>query len=465
MPLADRRPIAAAEARICELQQQLATREREFATVERQCKYWSSQSLKLKRSNMLLSAALSAKSNTVKKISSHSMWVKETGTLEQMLCRWNVDDLPELIARVLYRIRGSDEKRLIAAFAKLLEKPKKGSYLDEFAQILYEVRDKVTAEHFKQTFTARKAETLRVACRWSWNKVRWVRDTWKWKWDAVNEEGEPVKERIMIAPNSKVPMPEPFPIKEMRVHQEETVAGLNSAHDDGRGAEVTDVDALLLELVRRVEEQKLAGGFATSGDEDDPHWIILTGDGAGLTDDESGVRVCMIPGTTERLNQSTHLVHNAALWRAASQAEAWGTVKLRMALTRPALMRIWQEGQPRNAAGELSGVFVRFALSADKPFMCHVLGRRNFSHDFFSPHCSCQSSKRHLYKFDHDQLTHYQGITLEERCNLGLVTVNEAIYGDDSTDNWTITSKGQVGACAPTPHTRHTHTGATDARS
>ena len=450
MPLADRDPLRAAEARVCELERQLDAAKRECVVVERDRRYWASQTLRLKRSNMLLSAAFSAKSGAVAPIKSHAMWQKEAAILELMLQRWAIGDRVELIARVLYRAHGADGKRLFHAFPALFQRPeaKPGTYLYEFSQALYEARDIQTAAHFRAVFTPEKAEAMRVCTRWSWNKVRWVRDTWKWNWAAVDGDGEPIKERVMIAPGSKVPMPEPFPIKEMQRVKHETVHSENISHSDGRGAECRDLDALLLRLVEQVQQMKLAGGFSTMGTEEDPHWIVLTGDGAGLTDDDSGVRIVALPGTTELLNQSTNLVHNLCMWRASSLAEHWDTVLLRMAHVRPALMRIWQSGQLKGADGSGSGVHVRFALSGDKPFMCHVLGRRNFSHDYFSPHCKCCSTLKQLYEYGYDKINHYTGITFEERCSLALITVTEAMGLDDDTE-WTITSAGKVRSTAP----------------
>eukprot|EP00966_Prymnesium_polylepis_P093952 2175003-Prymnesium_polylepis.1 len=52
MPLADRNPLAAAEVRINELQAELAAARRESTEAKRQQRYWASQALKLKRSNM-----------------------------------------------------------------------------------------------------------------------------------------------------------------------------------------------------------------------------------------------------------------------------------------------------------------------------------------------------------------------------------------------------------------------------
>ena len=38
-------------------------------------------------------------------------------------------------------------------------------------------------------------------------------------------------------------------------------------------------------------------GMATDGTKDDPHLMLLTGDGAGLTADDSGVRIAVVAGS------------------------------------------------------------------------------------------------------------------------------------------------------------------------
>ena len=66
------------------------------------------------------------------------------------------------------------------------------------------------------------------------------------------------------------------------------------------------------------------------------------------------------------------------------------------------MCRLWNGG----AAGELllpdgvgSGFFVKLLLTADKPALCHVLGRRSFAHDYFSPNCKCSENAGQLYDF------------------------------------------------------------------
>ena len=48
-----------------------------------------------------------------------------------------------------------------------------------------------------------------------------------------------------------------------------------------------------------------------------------------------------------------------------------------------------------------------------------------------------------MYNFTFDKMNHYQGIKYEERCNLALVTLKEAMGLDDDSD-WVIFSMGKV---------------------
>jgi hypothetical protein len=98
---------------------------------------------KLKRSNMLLAAAYSAKQNAVAKISSHSMWVKETAVLEKMMERWAIEDRTELALRCLYKAHGEQGRRLIhsvPAVLARLSKPK--NWAAEVRRTWNEARDR-----------------------------------------------------------------------------------------------------------------------------------------------------------------------------------------------------------------------------------------------------------------------------------------------------------------------------------
>ena len=97
--------------------------------------------------------------------------------MEKRMERWAVENRMELCMRYLYRARDAAGERLFvfhALPALLAEHRRSSSFLQEMRQLLFEARDKQTAEHFRLIFTPQKAEAMRVCCRWSWNKVRWV---------------------------------------------------------------------------------------------------------------------------------------------------------------------------------------------------------------------------------------------------------------------------------------------------
>ena len=347
---------------------------------ETDSKYYASkmnQALKLNR-NMQLSAAQEQRAGAVSKIDSDSMYKKESGTLALMLERWHADDRPELCYRALYRSYNEDGVRLHNGLTDL-----EGSFLDEVRRQHYHERDQQIADHIQEgAFNPAVMNTLRVALGWSWNAVRWWRDTVKWDWSATDPDGKPSKARRMMAPDSRVPLPEPMCIKLMRQLQDEELKGKNVDHADGRGAEVTDVDATVLRALTSCDKSKMQG-MATQGTLADPHWITVTLDGAGLTHDDSGVRLALICASVERMNQSTHAVHTISFWRASEHAEHWSTILARTKHVRPALCRLFKDGELLNADGSGSGVYVKLLVTADKPALCHMLGRRSFGHNFF----------------------------------------------------------------------------------
>ena len=92
---------------------------------------------------------------------------------------------------------------------------------------------------------------------------------------------------------------------------------------------------------------------------------------------------CSLRSFVERMNQSTHAVHTISFWRASEHAEHWSTILARTKHVRPALCRLLKDGELLNADGSGSGVYVKLLVTADKPALCHMLGRRSFGHNFF----------------------------------------------------------------------------------
>jgi hypothetical protein len=84
-------------------------------------------------------------------------------------------------------------------------------------------------------------------------------------------------------------------LKKLMADELKTDAGesVHVAHDDGRGAEVRDVEYLILrQLAEAQGPGAMCGGMVPGGGTaEQPHVWVLTKDGAGLTRAESGVRL------------------------------------------------------------------------------------------------------------------------------------------------------------------------------
>jgi hypothetical protein len=433
------------ELRISELLLLVASLKTDLGRATSDATYYASEMNRHKNRNMQLAAAQQQRSGAVSKIESESMYKKEAGTCALYLERWHPDDRAEVCYRALYKSRGQEGERLTDHLSDL-----EGGFLDEVRRQHYHQRDEQIADHMRSVFSPALADVLRLSSEISWNVLRWWRDAWKFDWSATDKEGNKCKRRQMMAPDSNVPMPEPICIKLMRELEDAATTGSaqNVQHDDGRCAEVTSVDATALRALRSSEGSTMQG-MATAGTLADPHWLTVTLDGAGLTHDDSGVRLALICASVERMNQSTHAVHTISFWRANEHAEHWSVVMARTKTVRPQLCRLFRDSLTRGA-GELlnedgsgSGVFVKLLFTADKPALCHVMGRRSFGHDFFSPFCRCSEKAGDLFNYTYDALTHYAGISFEDRCNLALVPLWEAL-GEPEPANWTITRKDKV---------------------
>ena len=433
------------ESQVTQLLFTVAALQKDVTRLDTDAKYARGQADKYRNKNMLLTAAQEERAGAVSKIESESMWKKESATCSLYLERWQPEDRAEICYRALYRTRGEDGERLTDHLSDL-----EGGFLDEVRRQHYHERDEQISDHMSSVFSAATASTLRLASGISWNVIRWWRDAWKWDWSAVDKSGQPTKRRQMMAPNSNVPMPEPMCIKLMRELEDASRSGsaANTDHADGRCAEVTDVDATVLRALRSCDVSTMHG-MATAGSLEDPHWVTITLDGAGLTHDDSGVRLALICASVEQMNQSSHAVHTISFWRANEHAEHWSTILARTKTVRPQLCRLFRDslergaGELRGADGNGSGVFVKLLFTADKPALCHALGRRSFAHDYFSPFCTCSEKNGDLYNYAYDPLTHFDGLSFEERCNLALVPLWEAL-GEPEPAQWTITRKDKV---------------------
>ena len=404
-----------------------------YTRLEQDNTYLRSELSKVTERKKVLSAALSEKTGAVSYMTPESsMWSKEVDALVLMLGRWDVENAVEITARALYRMRDGEGDRLGLQLAELT-----GGLYDKMLARIRHDHEIVIADHLReQVFKPVKGLIYRLNTITSVNHIRWLDSIFKWDWSGLDAEGNPTKVRQTLSPGSKVPVPMPFDLKLMAELQDTTLAGEagNVAHADGKGADVRDVHHTLRNVQARVDGST-QGGWATQGTQEDPDTIVLTGDGGGITADDSLVRVVVFAGSVKKMNQSTHGIHNLTAYRRSHHAEAWHTLQGALAGTRPALCQLYRERRVRSASGVPSGRFVRLILSADKPFLCHVLGRRDHTFEYFSPYCPCTRTNLYNYSFDDK---HYDEFTFEHRCSLGLVPLWEALC-EPEPDAWTVT--------------------------
>ena len=217
----------------------------------------------------------------------------------------------------------------------------------------------------------------------------------------------------------------------------------NDQQADGKGAQVRNLDSVLIAVYKQVFKDASSGGRATAGTEDDRHSVCMTGDGCGATADESACGLRAFAGSVNKSNQSVNGIRNLAAWRGTS-VEDWDTVLLRISSFRKRLCEIWRDGRLKLPNGDYlthpetdDPVYFRFVLTRDKPFMCHVLGRQNMNADSFSFQCDCLDPRNELHKLDSDPMTHYTNISFQKRCGRALVALWGALEEPEPED-WEI---------------------------
>ena len=252
------------------------------------------------------------------------------------------------------------------------------------------------------------------------------------KW-VHTEDGK--KERQKLREGSKQNAPTIFGLAGINAAdaRAEEESGLKlKDHGDRAGADICGKEnALDHAMLQSIDRTSRSGGMATKGSKEDPHVMCMTGDGAGLTDAKSGVRVGHFPGTTNFLNQSSLDVTTWLFYKESSKAEDYTVLAGRLVNVLPDVRRIYETGELLTADGEPSGIFVKLVLVGDKPFIRHVCGMLSHNANAFgAPFCNCSDvtceecddgdtppdATGSLYNLGMCTHTHYGNISYEELC-------------------------------------------------
>ena len=256
----------------------------------------------------------------------------------------------------------------------------------------------------------------------------WTNSVLKYDHSVHLEAGKRVRFREKMNFDSTVPSPEIYNMKDM--HTRIRAARLNPdglsvhvEHEDRAGAEVRDVQLTIIELVDSAEDSA-CGGWASAGTEVDPHWLIISMDGAGLAATYSGVRVVLFAGSVRRMNQSLHGIFNIAEYHAGSHAEDHAVLMARCSFLRPQLCQTYVDGYVTRKNG--TRIYVKFMLSADKQGLFHIMGSKNMNYDAFGAQCDCKDSHDDMYNLTFPPLTHFDHLTFAKRVGRAHVPMHEA---------------------------------------
>ena len=215
-----------------------------------------------------------------------------------------------------------------------------------------------------------------MAQRVSIRSMGWTNSLLKFDHSKKDPRGARVRTMERMNFDSDVRAPELYNMKQMHDlikadRYQEDGQSRHVEHEDRAGAEVRDVEATMLEVVDSAFNST-CGGWATAGTIEDPHWFIISMDGAGLAASYSGVRVVLFAGSVKKMNQSLHGIHNIAEYHAGSHAEDHATLMVRCSFLRGQLCRVYSTGYVCRRDG--TKVYVKFMLSADKQGLFHLMG-------------------------------------------------------------------------------------------
>ena len=390
-----------------------------------------------KERNSVLAAALEQKAGTaVESLDGRSSKRTREADIVRALMqsRLLTEDIADVCALVL-RFAGPDRTSILE---DLEDSPSFQPYLKK----LRYMRDLEVAEHLTtKVFTEKKWELLRLACTWSWRDCNIGRITFRNNHDQRNKKtGNRVKGRArqMLMDDSDVPVPDLFPTELMRGLEQRVLAGapVNEQHEDHRGAEVSDVSWWIEHAIVAAKTSK-QGGLTTEGRSPaDRIWVIVTFDGAGLTDDDSCVRLAFSIASVRRLNQSPNCVYNLVAFRAKEHGEHILSIKVRFGRVRLQLAQIYANQGQLSPGGEPNGRYIWIGFTGDKPALCHGLARAGFQSDAALPHCMCPGAD--IFKLNHDHLSHYGNITMEQRAAWSHTPMHEVLGQPEPAGEWFI---------------------------
>ena len=343
------------------------------------------------------------------------------------LKRYNILDIPPLIAAVLKKL--GNEKGEDLRWKTLMDE----GMASARNALLHEHEEQISKHLTEKVFTGDHFALLRLVGGMSKRLCGLIEQSLKY---VHRSDGTKSKQRLHPASRCTTSVPAIFSLKAIILAEREAEIASNlelRQHEDKQGADIcSKAYALDQAMLQSIGNTSRAGGMATEGTKTDPHLVCISGDGAGLTAANTGVRVGHFVGSTNLLNQSSLDVVTWLFYKAQTKAEDYTILNARLIAVLPDLQRLFNGGEPGELLldGVSTGVFVELVLVADKPFIRHVCGLLSHNADAFgAPFCNCcdQTDRPALYDFSQCKHTHYGRTSFEDLCHRAHVPLWEAL--------------------------------------
>ena len=257
------------------------------------------------------------------------------------LKRYNILDIPPLIAAVLKKL--GNEKGEDLRWKTLMDE----GMASARNALLHEHEEQISKHLTEKVFTGEHFALLRLVGGMSKRLCGLIEQSLKY---VHRSDGTRSKQRLHPASTCTTSVPAIFSLRAIIFAEREAEIASNlelRQHEDKRGADIcSKAYALDQAMLQSIGNTSRAGGMATEGTKTDPHLVCISGDGAGLTAANTGVRVGHFVGSTNLLNQSSLDVVTWLFYKAQTKAEDYTILNARLIAVLPDLQRLFNGGEP-----------------------------------------------------------------------------------------------------------------------
>ena len=273
--------------------------------------HWKREVGRLREELRTVGATISTSSGTIKFMERQSpQFYKEVKVLRGKLARWDERNWVELCVSALAGRNGEADIDYTHDITDCI------GFRAELKRI-HARRDESCREWLQaNAFRLEKQMLAKMAHRISGRRCGWQNSMFKFDHSARDADGARVRRREMMTNDSSVRAPELFNPAQMRKMANDELMERGDDGElqqrvhvqdaDGAGACVRDVVAAIIAVIEAARSNSHVG-ISALGTPDDPIWIIISMDGAGLSRADSGVRVVVYPGSVEYLSTSPSL--------------------------------------------------------------------------------------------------------------------------------------------------------------